>query len=107
MTKITMKQLTPFEQHCLKVLKKIPKGKVTTYKDLANSIGSKAYRAVGRALGKNPQAPKLPCHRVVNSDGKIGGYAFGTNKKIQLLKKEGINIKNKKIVNLKEVLFQF
>ena len=69
------------------------KGKVTTYKILANKLRTKAYRAVGNAMNKNPYAPFVPGHRVVNSNGKIGGFAFGIKKKIFMLKKEGIKIK--------------
>ncbi len=88
-----------FSQKCYELLKKVPKGKVTTYKILAEKLGTKAYRAVGNAMNKNPYAPKVPCHRVVNSDGKVGKFASGTKKKIQMLKKEGVEIKNGKIVN--------
>lgn len=87
-------------------LKKVPKGKVITYKMLANSIGSRAYRAVGQAMNKNPYAPKIPCHRVVNSQGHLHGYAHGLKKKKELLEKEGIKIKNNKVVNFEKVLFR-
>ena len=56
------------------LLKQIPRGRVTTYKSLAQALHSKAYRAVGQILKKNPCAPLVPCHRVVKSDGTIGGY---------------------------------
>ena len=80
---------------------------VTTYKELANALGTKAYRAVGNAMNKNPYAPKVPCHRVVNSNGSLGGYAFGSVKKITILKQEGVNVKNGKIENFQEKLFCF
>ena len=86
-----------FNEKCYKVLKKVPKGKVTTYKSIAKKLKSKGYRAVGNAMNKNPYMPKVPCHRVVNSNGKIGGYAGGINKKIKLLKEEGVEIKNNKV----------
>lgn len=73
---------------------KIPKGKVSTYRELAHKLGTKAYRAVGNAMNKNPYAPEVPCHRVIASDGTIGGFASGTKKKIALLKSEGVEIKN-------------
>lgn len=70
---------------------KIPKGKVRTYKWIAQEIGHpKAYRAVGNALAENPFAPVVPCHRVIRSDGKLGGYSKGINKKIDLLEKERV-----------------
>lgn len=87
-----------FDQQVYKVLKQIPAGAVATYGDIAKAIGSpKASRAVGNALNRNPHAPKVPCHRVVRSDGSLGGYAFGTKKKIALLKKEGVEVKNGKV----------
>ena len=101
-----MKMPTKFQNKVYKLCKKIPKGKVTTYKIIAEKLGTKAYRAVGNALNKNPYAPKVPCHRVVNTDGGLGGFAKGVNKKIKLLKNEGVEIKNKK-VNLKNYLFEF
>ena len=93
-----------FNERCYKILKKVPIGKVTTYKALAHALNSKAYRVVGNAMKKNPRAPGVPCHRVINSDGSIGGFAGGTKKKIQLLKKEGIEIKKGKI-DLKKYLY--
>jgi len=63
-----------FNQRVWNLCKRIPKGKVTTYKLISEKLGTKAYRAVGNALRKNPYAPEVPCHRVVNSDGSVGGY---------------------------------
>jgi len=66
---------------------KIPKGKITTYSEIAKKIGSpKAARAVGNALSKNPFAPDVPCHRVIRKDGKLGGYSKGIKEKLKLLK---------------------
>ena len=84
-----------FQNKVWKEIKKIPKGKVTTYKNIAKKIGfPKASRAVANAFGKNPYAPLIPCHRVIKSDFTIGGYSEkgGIRKKIKLLKKEKINI---------------
>ena len=94
-----------FNQRVWKLCKKIPKGKVSTYKEIAEAMDIKAYRAVGNALNRNPYAPVVPCHRVVNSDGRVGGFARGTAAKVKLLKKEGIEIKNNKI-DLKKYLFR-
>ena len=72
---------------------KIPKGKVKTYKEVAIGIKKpKSVRAVANAIGKNPYAPKIPCHRVIRSDGSLGGYSGkgGINTKRKLLKSEGI-----------------
>jgi methylated-DNA-[protein]-cysteine S-methyltransferase len=95
-----------FNERCYDLLRKVPKGKVTTYKALAKALKSKAYRAVGNAMNKNPYAPKVPCHRVINSNGEVGGFANGTKKKIEMLKKEGIEIKNNKI-DLKKYMYKF
>jgi len=92
-----------FNEKCYSILRKVPKGKVTTYKEIAGVLHSKVYRAVGNAMNKNPYAPKVPCHRVVNSNGSVGGFASGTKNKIKMLRKEGIEINNGKI-NLKKFL---
>jgi len=85
-----------FRDRCYKILKQVPRGRITTYKAIANRIGSKAYRAVGTAMSKNP-FKDVPCHRVVNSDGRVGGFARGRKEKIRLLRKEGVKIMNGKI----------
>lgn len=73
----------------MEVVRKIPKGKTLSYQQVAGSAGSpNAARAVGNILNKNYN-PKIPCHRVILSDGKIGGYNRGIKKKLRLLKKEG------------------
>ncbi len=100
-----MRKLTIFESKVLNAVKKIPAGRVITYKLLAKVTGQpKAIRAVGNALNKNPNLIKIPCHRVVRSDGGIGGYRAGILKKISLLKKEGIEFKNNKVKNLNKFL---
>ena len=88
-----------FTERCYSLLKKVPKGKLTTYKAIASALGTRAYRAVGNALHKNPYAPLVPCHRVVKSSGEIGGFALGIKKKIEMLQKEGIKIRENKIVD--------
>lgn len=95
-----------FNSRCYELLKKVPKGKVTTYKDLANALNTKAYRAVGNAMNKNPYAPVVPCHRVVKSNGDVGGFAHGQKKKINLLKKEGVEIEDGKI-DLEKFSYKF
>ena len=89
--------ITPFQKKVYDFVRKIPKGKTLTYKQVAVGIRKpKAYRAVGNALNKNPfsfrQGGDVPCHRVIKSDGSIGGFASGSKKKIQLLRKEGVRI---------------
>lgn len=77
-----------FKEKVLKVVSKIPKGKTLTYKEVAKFAGSpNAYRAVGNIISKNYD-PKIPCHRVIRSDGVVGGYNRGVENKIKLLKKE-------------------
>ncbi|MBT3407321.1 MGMT family protein [Candidatus Woesearchaeota archaeon] len=95
-----------FNQKCYDLLILIPKGKVTTYKEIARALNSKAYRAVGNAMNKNENAPKVPCHRVVGSNGNLVGYAYGIENKIKLLEKEGVKIINNKI-DLKKYFFSF
>lgn len=94
-----------FNEHCYQILRKVPEGNVTTYKEIAKALHSKAYRAVGNAMNRNPYAPEVPCHRVVKNDGSVGGFASGTKKKIQMLKKEGVIIEKGKI-NLDKYLYK-
>ena len=86
---------TKFQLKVWNYLKKIPRGKVKTYSEVAKSIGKPlAVRAVANAIGKNPLAPQIPCHRVIKSDGSLGGYSGkgGIKTKRLLLKKEGITL---------------
>jgi methylated-DNA-[protein]-cysteine S-methyltransferase len=87
------------------LLLKIPPGKVSTYGDLARALGNpSASRMVGRILGRNPNPIKVPCHRIVMSDGRVGGYAYGIAKKRQLLENEGVSLLANGIVqNFKDV----
>jgi len=98
---------TSFNEQCYALLRRILKGKVTTYKDLAQAMGTRAYRAVGNAMHTNPYAPRVPCHRVVKSDGSIGGFASGTKRKMQMLAAEGIKIREGKIVDFDRVRHRF
>jgi len=98
--------MTSFNEKCYEILRKVPKGKITTYKEIAKALNSKAYRAVGNAMNKNPYAPKVACHRVINFNGNVGGFASGQKNKIRMLRAEGIEIKNNKI-DLKKYLFRF
>ena len=86
---------TKFQLKVWNYLKKIPRGKVKTYSEVAKSIGKPlAVRAVANAIGKNPLAPQIPCHRVIRSDGSLGGYSGkgGIKTKRLLLKKEGVRL---------------
>ena len=85
---------TQFQLKVWSYLKKIPKGKLKTYAQVAKAIRKpKAVRAVANAIGKNPFPPKIPCHRVIRSDGKLGGYSAkgGIKTKKKLLKNEGFS----------------
>ncbi|MFA5023864.1 MAG: MGMT family protein [Patescibacteria group bacterium] len=96
-----------FPQQVYKLTSLIPRGKVTTYLAIARALNNKgAARAVGNALNKNPYAPQVPCHRVVCSNGKVGGFASGPKNKIAILKKEGIIIHKSK-VDLEKYLYVF
>lgn len=73
-----------FKAQVFEATRLIPSGSVVTYYDIAQAIGSpKAVRAVGNALNKSPGMPSVPCHRVIRSDGTIGGFALGSEKKMQ------------------------
>ena len=99
--------MTSFQSQCYEALKKVPRGKVITYGGLAEMIGMpKAHRAVGNAMNKNPFAPKVPCHRVVKSNGDLGGFSIDIKVKIKRLQEEGVMISNNKIVDFKSILFQ-
>jgi len=100
--------LTKFEERVLSKLKKVPRGKVTTYQALARAVGRpRAARAVGNAVHKNPWAPQVPCHRVVKSNADLGGFASGPAKKIAWLKKEGVIVKKGKIKDFNLILYKF
>ncbi|WP_414470518.1 MGMT family protein [Methanobacterium sp. ACI-7] len=86
-----------FQEKVLLEVMKIPKGEVKTYKQISEAINSKAYRAVGTAIGKNPLPLIIPCHRVIRSDFNIGGFFGGTKMKKEILENEGICIENEKI----------
>ena len=91
-----------------KKLLEVPKGKITTYGELAKAVGLKnGQRAVGKIMNKNPYPVIIPCHRVVKSDGKIGGYAYGEEIKSDMLTREGIVIKNGKILDLENTIYRF
>ncbi|KKQ22597.1 MAG: 6-O-methylguanine-DNA methyltransferase-like protein [Candidatus Moranbacteria bacterium GW2011_GWF2_37_11] len=86
--KLAYRTLATFRSKVFDVVREIPKGKTLTYKQVAEKVGSpKAYRAVGNILNKNFD-PEIPCHRVIRSDGKIGGYNRVEDKKREILEKE-------------------
>lgn len=97
-----------FSETIYQLLLDVPKGKITTYAALAKAANSRAYRAVGSAMAKNPLPIIVPCHRVIKSNGEIGNYALGgASIKEKLLQLEGIEVVDGKVQNLSEVLFDF
>ncbi|MFH0870206.1 MAG: MGMT family protein [archaeon] len=102
--KAKSQKVSSFQMKVYSVVSKIPLGKVTTYGAIAKKLGA-SPRAVGQALRKNPFAPEVPCHRVVGSGGRIGGFkgkscGKAIAEKISLLEKEGVVIKAKKIIKI-------
>ncbi|WP_455217512.1 MGMT family protein [Kaarinaea lacus] len=102
-----MEQVQNFDKKCHELLKQIPQGKVTTYKEMARALGTRAWRAVGTAMAKNTNLITIPCHRVVRSNGEVGEYALGSKKKAELLIDEGVAISNGKVKNLDRYFFKF
>ena len=95
---VSLEGLKDFQKRVLTLLTKIPKGKVTTYGEIAKALGDVGLsRAVGNAVRNNPFAPAVPCHRVIRSTGGIGGFDGETSgekvaKKIRLLREEGVDV---------------
>lgn len=90
---VDLRAITPFQRSVLLAARAVPRGQVATYAEIAQRIGKpRAFRAVGQALRHNPIPIVLPCHRVISSDGTLGGYggALGSQRKIKLLKLEGV-----------------
>ena len=96
-----------FAKKCYQLLLQVPEGRVTTYKELAKALGTRAYRAVGQAMNRNPRLIEIPCHRVVCSNGEIGGYVLGVEKKIELLQKEGVVVKCNRVEGMEGILYRF
>lgn len=89
-------------------LLQVPKGHVTTYGELAKAVGlENGQRYVGNVMNKNPYPGLVPCHRVVMSDGKVGGYAYGRHVKANMLQNEGVRIKNGRILDWEETVYRF
>lgn len=104
--------MTPLAIKVYSLLDTVPHGKVTTYKALAQAAGTKAYRAIGQIMKHNPNAPATPCHRVVASNGSLGGFMGKTDKKtlqkkIDLLRSEGVAVKNNRILNFSNIYHSF
>jgi O-6-methylguanine DNA methyltransferase len=107
---VSLEGLRDFQKRVLTLLTKIPKGKVTTYGEIAKAMGDVGLsRAVGNAVRDNPFAPTVPCHRVIRSTGGIGGYDGETSgekvaKKIRLLQEEGVDVDSAGRIDLAKYL---
>ena len=95
-----------FKAHVYRLCKQISKGKVSTYKELAKALNSKAYHVIGQILHNNYNST-IPCHRIVNSNGELGGFNKGLKAKIGLFKKGGVVVKRGKIVDFKNIRCYF
>lgn len=88
------------EERVYTKLLEVPQGKVTTYAELGKAVGLiNGQRLIGRIMNKNPYPVIIPCHRVILSNGKVGGYAWGDKVKTKMLSKEGIKFKDGKILD--------
>lgn len=102
-----LESIESLDQRCYELLLQIPKGKVTTYRQIAHALGTKAYRAVGQVLNRNSNLVEVPCHRVVKSNGELGGYASGSASKLELLRQEGVYVSEDGQVDLSKYLYIF
>ncbi len=104
----TARQLGELEQRVYGMLARVPRGKITTYSELARAAGLKnGQRAVGRIMSKNPYPSIIPCHRVVRSTGDVGGYAYGTEVKEEMLSREGVALGGGRISDMDSVMHRF
>jgi O-6-methylguanine DNA methyltransferase len=100
--KFFKKQMISFREKVFRIVRRIPKGKTMSYKQVAFLAGKpRAWRIAGNILNQN-QNSKIPCHRVIKADGRVGGYRYGIKKKIALLKKEGVVVKKRGVVPSKK-----
>lgn len=96
-----------YQRNLQHLLLKVPRGKVTTYREIAHAMNMRGYRFVGQLLNKNPHPEKVPCYKVVRSSGEIGGFALGQAEKIRRLKADGIDIKEGRVVDFAQKLHVF
>ncbi len=95
-----------FREDVYRLLKKVPEGKVTTYKALAEALGTKAYRAVGTAMRNNKDTENIPCYKVVKSDGSVGFYSKRKSLKIKKLEADGIRVVDGKVADFDKRLWK-
>lgn len=104
---LNMADGTGLQEEVLRLARRIPRGRVSTYGALAGALGNgNLARLVGRALNKNPRPVETPCHRVVHSDGRIGGYKLGTGEKTRLLEEEGVTVKSGRVADFRKHLYE-
>jgi methylated-DNA-[protein]-cysteine S-methyltransferase len=100
--------LNDLDKRVYKKLLRVPRGKVTTYGELARAVGlENGQRVIGQIMNRNPFPAIIPCHRVVKSDGKVGGYYYGYKVKTKMLSDEGITVKKGKIQDWEKSVFRF
>lgn len=100
--------MNKLDKQVYKKLLQVPKGKVTTYGELARAVGlENGQRVIGQIMNRNPFPVVIPCHRVVKSDGKIGGYFYGEKIKTKMLSDEGIKVNDGKIKDWEKTVFRF
>ncbi len=99
-------KLTPKSEQVFRLVQKIPKGKITTYKEIGSKLGLNP-REVGRILSKNENLRGIKCYKVVGTNREIGGYKLGKTEKIRKLRREGIKIKKGKIMNFEPRVYRF
>lgn len=96
-----------YQNKLQKLLLSIPRGKVTTYKEVAGALGTRGYRFIGQLLNRNPHPDKYPCYKVVASDGRLSGFALGQTEKVRRLKADGIEIEDGLIKDFSNKLHRF
>ncbi len=100
--------MNDLDRRVYKKLLEVPKGKVTTYGELARAVGLKnGQRLIGQIMNRNPFPVIIPCHRVVKSDGAVGGYFYGDKVKTKMLSNEGVAIRNGKVKDWEKSVFRF
>lgn len=105
MSGVTQKEIA---NRVYKRLLEVPKGQVTTYGELARAVGlENGQRLIGRIMNQNPYPGIVPCHRVVMSSGKVGGYAHGSQVKAAMLKGEGVEVRDGKIMDWQKRVHRF
>lgn len=101
--------VTAFQDQVYSLTCQVPKGKVTTYGAIAKALGKRGHtsRAVGQALTRNPFQPDVPCHRVVKSDGTLGGFGGEIRTKVERLEAEGVRVRDGKVLAFASVVYGF